>query len=196
VTCNHDEMRNVVPLAGFPRASAATIAGLILFLVSCTSSTNEPPPPLPEVGEEPSWPLPGAVQGIVGTWRDSDGKPVPSDRPLVMNVSQGAAHCGWGRLVFLVISWPLGFEVKGSAMSNPHIRLFVRLSTPEDLSASYFASPFDGNATLPRGARDTGYHRHGWHLWVKDSVIDRAVWLVHDDTVERWPASSDIILCA
>lgn len=44
-------------------------------------------------------------------------------------------------------------------------------------------------------ARDTGYHRHGWHLWVKDGAIDRAVWLVHGDTVERWPASKDIILC-
>jgi hypothetical protein len=190
-------MRNVVPfLSGFPRASVATIAGLLLLLASCTPSTEEPPPPLPEVGEELPQPLPAAVQETVGAWRDSEGKLVPSDRPLVMNVSQGATHCGWGRLVFLVISWPLGFEVKGSAMGNPHIRMFVRLSPPEDLSAApYFASTFDGNATLPTGARDTGYHRHGWHLWVKDGAIDRAVWLVHGDTVERWPASKDIILC-
>jgi hypothetical protein len=189
-------MRNVVPtLSGFPRAGAATIAGLLLFLASCTSSTEEPPPPLPEVGEELPQPLPGAVQKTVGAWRDSEGKLVPSDRPLVMDVWQGAKHCGWGRLAFLVISWPLGFEVK-SGISNRHIRMFVRLSTPEDLSASYFASAFDGNATLPTGARDTGYHRHGWHLWVKDTAIDRAVWLVHDDTVERWPASNDTILCA
>ena len=189
-------MRNVPTLSGFPRASAATIAGLLLFLASCTPSTEEPPPPLPEAGEEPPQSLPGAVQTTVGAWRDSEGKLVPSDRPLVMDVWQGAKHCGWGRLAFLVISWPLGFEVKGSAMTNPHIRMFVRLSTPEDLSASYFASTFDGNATLPTGARDTGFHRHGWHLWVKDRAIDRAVWLLHDDTLERWPASNDIILCA
>ena len=190
-------MAAAVPtLSGFTRASVATIAGLVLLLASCTSSTEEHSPPLPEVVEESPQRLPGAVQKTVGAWRDSEGKPVPSDRPLVMNVSQGATHCEWGRLVFFVISWPLGFEVKGSAMSNPHIRMFVRLSTPEDLSASYFASTFDGNATLPTGARDTGYHRHGWHLWVKDGAIDRAVWLVHDDTVERWPASNDIILCA
>lgn len=29
-----------------------------------------------------------------------------------------------------------------------------------------------------------------------DSAIDRAVWLVHDDTVERWPAAKEIIACA
>ena len=81
-------------------------------------------------------------------------------------------------------------------MSNRHTRMFVRLSTTGDLPTSSFASTFDANATLPANARDTGYHRDGWHLWVVDGAIDRAVWLVHDDTIERWPAAKENIACA
>jgi hypothetical protein len=113
-----------------------------------------------------------------------------------MDVWQGPTHCGWGRLVFLVISWPLGKEVPGAFMSDQHTRMFVRLSTTGDLPASDFTSKFDGSATLPPNARDTGYHRNGWRLWVVDKAIDRAVWLVNDDTVERWPAAKQIIACA
>jgi hypothetical protein len=80
-------------------------------------------------------------------------------------------------------------------MSNRHTRMFVRLSTTRALPASDFATTFDGSATLPTDARDTGYHRNGWQLWVVDGAIDRAVWLVHGDTVERWPAAKEIMAC-
>jgi hypothetical protein len=113
-----------------------------------------------------------------------------------MDVWQGPTHCGWGRLVFLVISWPLGTKVPGAFMSDPKTRMFVRLSTTGDLPASHFASTFDGSAALPANARDTGYHRNGWHLWVVDRAIEWAVWLVHDDRVERWPAATESIACA
>jgi hypothetical protein len=81
-------------------------------------------------------------------------------------------------------------------MSNRHTHMFVRLSTTGDLPAADFATTFDANATLPTNARDTGYHRNGWHLWIVDSAINRAVWLVHEDTVERWPAANEIVGCA
>ena len=90
-----------------------------------------------------------------------------------MDVWQGPTHCGWGNLVFLVISWPLGTEVPGAFMSDRRTRMFV-----------------------PCPVRDTGYHRNGWHLWVMHGAIDRAVWLVHGNTVERWPAAREIIACA
>ncbi len=81
-------------------------------------------------------------------------------------------------------------------MSDRRTKVFVRLATTGDLPASYFASTFDGRATLPADARDTGYHREEWHLWVVDEAIDRAIWLVHDDTVERWPAATESIACS
>jgi hypothetical protein len=183
-TYDRMEMRNLVPtLPGLSRTSSATIAGLLL-LASCVSS-DRPPPPLPD-----------AIGQTVGAWLDSEDKPLPRGQPFVMDVWQGLTHCGWGRLVFLVIAWPLGTEVPGGFMSDPHTRMFVRLSTTGDLPASYFATTFDGRATLPANARDTGYRRNGWHLWVVDAAIDRAVWLVHDETVERWPAAKEIIACA
>jgi hypothetical protein len=178
-------MRDVPLRSGFPRARSATIGGLLLLLASCVSSSSDPPPP----------PLPGAVGEMIGEWLDSEGKVLPRGQPFVMEVTQGPTHCGWGRLVFLLISLPLGTEVPGGFMSDPRTKMFVRLSTTGDLPASYFASTFDGSATLPANARDTGYHRNGWHLWVVDRAIDRAVWLVHDDTVERWPAATESIAC-
>lgn len=136
------EMRNVVPLSsGFSRASSATIAGLLLLLASCASGIPSPPP------------LPGAIQETVGAWFDSKGKALPRGQPFVMDVWQGPTHCGWGNLVFLVISWPLGTEVPGGFMSDQHTRMFVRLSTTGSLPASDFASTFEGSATLPTGAR-------------------------------------------
>jgi hypothetical protein len=70
------------------------------------------------------------------------------------------------------------------------------LSKFYDLPASDFATTFEANATLPTNARDTGYHRNGWHLWVVDSAINRAVWLLHEGKVERWPAAKEIFGCA
>jgi hypothetical protein len=74
--------------------------------------------------------------------------------------------------------------------------MFVRLSTTNDLEASDFATTFDPNAELPTDAHDTGFNRNAWHLWVSDDRIKRAVWLVHGDTVERWPAANHIFGCA
>src|SRR5215208_6731553 len=144
--------RFVGPPRTLRRAGSATLAGLLLLLASCSSS-SEPPPRLP-----------GAIQETVGGWFDSQGKPLPRGHPFVMDVWQGPTHCGWGNLVFLAISWPLGTRVPGAFMSNRHTRMFVRLSTTGDLPTTSFASAFDGNATLPGGARDTGYQRDGWHL--------------------------------
>ena len=58
------------------------------------------------------------------------------------------------------------------------------------------ATTFDPEAELPPASNDTGFTREGWHLWVDDSRIDRAVWLVNGDTVERWPATTEVFGCA
>lgn len=168
------------------RRLAATSWGVTLLLASCVGSSFDPPPS----------PLPVDLQSAVGTWYDSNGAPLPQGRPFVMTVWRGPTHCGWEDLLFLVISWPLGTEVRGPYLGSRDTRTFVRLSSTNDFAPSDFASTFDANAALPPGAYDTGYNRDGWHLWASDSRIGDAVWLVHDDSVERWPAEKRLIGCA
>lgn len=177
-------MRNIAFPVRFPRASPAAVAGLLVLLASCATSGDPAPPPLPD-----------PIQKAIGAWRDPSGEPLPRGQPFVMDVWQGPTHCGWGMLVFLVVTWPLGTEVPGPFMSDRRTHMFVRLSTAGALPASDFATTFDGRAILPADARDAGFHRNGWHLWVDDSAIDRAVWLVHDETVERWPAAKQVVAC-
>ncbi|MEO8292244.1 MAG: hypothetical protein ABI635_03815, partial [Actinomycetota bacterium] len=58
------------------------------------------------------------------------------------------------------------------------------------------ATTFDGHAQLPLAARNSGFTGGGWSLWVADGQIERAVWLLHGDTVERWPAAKEMFACA
>jgi len=157
----------------------------MVLLTSCVRSSDGEPPP----------PLGGDLQDAVGTWFDERGAPLPEGQPFVMDVWRGPTHCAWEDLLFLAISWPLGTEVPGPFMGSPRTHMFVRLSTTNDLEASDFATTFDPSAELPTDAYDTGYSRKSWHLWVSENRIKRAVWLVHGDTVERWPAAKHIFGC-
>lgn len=167
------------------RRLAPTSWGLIVLLATCTGSSFDPAPAA----------LPDDLQAAVGTWYDSNGAPLPNGKPFVMSVRRGPTHCGWEDLLFLVISWPLGTEARGPDFSS-NTRTFVRLSSTNAFAPSDFATTFDASAALPPGAYDTGYYRDGWHLWASDSRIDQAVWLVHDDSVERWPAEKRLMGCA
>ena len=74
--------------------------------------------------------------------------------------------------------------------------MFIRTSGGSSDLDFPLATTFDPEAELPPASNDTGFTREGWHLWVDDSRIDRAVWLVNGDTVERWPATTEVFGCA
>lgn len=64
------------------------------------------------------------------------------------------------------------------------------------LGRGFDVPPPDLHAELPADARSTGYHRGDWQLWVSDTDVDEAVYLVAaGGTVERWPRASTIIGC-
>jgi len=102
-------------------------------------------------------------------WTDARGRRLPV---TTISSSQGSEHCDWQSAHFLV----LGQGAKRA--------LYAR--DPEGVLSGLLTAPYDGDVTLPHGARDTGY-RHG----------ERALWLTADkkkayvrtpDGVEAWPA--------
>jgi hypothetical protein len=162
------------------------VCATALVLAAACEGTSDGPSPAP---------LPGDLQSAVGPWNGPDGESLPTDRPFVMDLYRGPTHCDWQDHLFLILSWPLGTQVRGPFMSSPHTHMFVRTSGSTELGAS-LATTFQPDAELPTSARDTGFTREGWHLWVVDSRIDVAVWLVNDDIVERWPAATEMLGCA
>ena len=140
---------------------------------------------------------------VTGDWTAPDGSIAPNgtegDGRLVMHSYEGAEHCGWTSATFLSLSWPVGTETSG----GEHTRQYVR--DPQGIfgmsfAATRIAGSFDGDATLPDDAADTGYHRGDWQLWIAPNSADRAVYLVNADpaaqgVVERWARAVDVIAC-
>jgi hypothetical protein len=157
----------------------------LVVAVSCESTSDGPSPA----------PLPGDLQAAVGTWYGPDGEPLPTGQPFVMDLYRGPTHCDWQDHLFLILSWPLGTRVTGPFMSSRHTRMFVRPPGTSTESDFPLATSFEPDAGLPPAARDTGFTRDGWHLWVDDSRIDTSVWLVNGSTVERWPAATEMVAC-
>jgi hypothetical protein len=111
-------------------------------------------------------------------WEDADGNRVPTTD---VTSFPGAEHCDWQDVTFLM----LGGERKG--------RQFLRDLDGE--LADQTRTTYDGSATLPDTARDTGFHRDGRELWVsRDAayLVDRS----DPGDVERWPAAKEPIFCA
>jgi hypothetical protein len=97
----------------------------------------------------------------VDIWLDSEGNRVPTSTVT----SYEAQHCGWESVTFLTIN----------------DRQY--LGDPDGVLSDVVW--FDGNATLPADATDTGFQHEGRHLWIS---ADQAVaYLVDGNHVEAWP---------
>ena len=130
-------------------------------------------------------------EGIVGTWYDSEGEPVPDGSEdgdsLVLHVFNGPAHCGWRSVVFLHLAWPVG-EPGGE------FRQYLR-DADGSTGAPDLQSRLDLTASLPDDAQDTGFRRGDWELWV--SGDGASVYLTDGaDVTERWPRATEKVLCA
>lgn len=112
-------------------------------------------------------------------WTGPDGRRLPV---TTVNSSAGAAHCDWQQAHFL--------ELGGAGGART---LYAR--DPEGvLPASMLTSRYYPDAALPAGARDTGYRRDGWSLWL---TADRSTAYVRTSHgVEAWPAVRKGLGCA
>jgi len=117
----------------------------------------------------------------IGVWEDESGERVPVTR---IQSFQGAEHCSWTDITFLLV----GREETAD--------WYVRDPNGGDFSGLLRTS-FAGEASLPKGAIDTGLRRDGRQLWIgPDEEAAYLVSLNDSQDVERWPAAKQPIRCA
>ena len=94
--------------------------------------------------------------------------------------------CGRAKAAILHIGRPLG------ATLDPLDRWeYVRDPAGEFLAEQWVTAPYDGDATMPDDAANSGWTNGNIDLWISPSDLDRAVYMVRGDTVERWPRAAD-----
>lgn len=124
-----------------------------------------------------------------GVWT-IDGERV-ADGVIITHV--GPEHCGWESARLLHIGDPLGSAKESGRDVNQYIR------DPEGVFSGFadrFSTTYDPEAVLPGGAEFSGYARNGVELWISESQLDTAVYMVDGSRVERWPRADPIFLCA
>jgi hypothetical protein len=115
-----------------------------------------------------------------GVWQQADGRQAPTDDVMTL---KGAQRCNWQDVSFIEVN--RSSARPGQYVHDPTGQLSGRLRT------SYAA-----RVTLPAAARDSGWRRGGYALWLQRR--GDAAYLVNlaDPTdVERWPRSRQYIRC-
>ena len=129
-----------------------------------------------------------SAQGSNNIWT-VDGEHVPTE---IIISHTGPEHCGWESATLLHIGSPLGSVMESGRDVNQYLRdpegVFTQLT-------DRLRSTYDPNADLPSDAKFSGYVRDGVELWVSQSQIDNAIYMIDGSRVERWPKAEPIILC-
>ncbi|HYH92141.1 MAG TPA: hypothetical protein VD763_03195 [Candidatus Saccharimonadales bacterium] len=175
-------------------AALAVMVTLFVFL-GCAPTTPSPTPSAIATGEveltareigdrvlppPPTAPYPGVPWTM-------DGRQVDTG---VIALAPGPEHCGWESSLFLTMGWPLG----RIAETSLEARLYLR--DPEGIHAPALTrGRFAGDVALPEGAFHTGYRYGPDELWVDVDTVDREVYLVRGDVVERWSRASELLGC-
>ncbi|MDH6514653.1 hypothetical protein M2163_008372 [Streptomyces sp. SAI-135] len=106
-------------------------------------------------------------------WTDRAGERVPTSE---VSSRPGDDHCGWSEVHFLDLG------------GREYARDPESLLEPGVLTASY-----DGSATLPPDARDTGYRYEERELWLADD--SRSAYVRTPQGVEAWPLLGEEVAC-
>ena len=94
--------------------------------------------------------------------------------------------CDNGHAAILQIGRPLG------AAMDPLVRWeYVRDPADEFLEQRWLTERYDGDTESPDDAADTGWTNGNIDLWISPSDLDRAIYLVRNGTVERWPRATE-----
>jgi hypothetical protein len=117
-------------------------------------------------------------------WCDADGRGRGiQEEQLVMLTRY---PCDRGQAAILHIGRPLG------APTDPLVRWeYVRDPAGEFLALRWLTEPYAGDSTLPDDAAYTDWTNGNIELWISPSELDRAVYVVRGETIERWPRASE-----
>lgn len=115
----------------------------------------------------------------LGVWQDRNGRPAPLAQ---VESVPGEEWCDYAGVSFV------------QAGRYPHERAYVR--DTDHQATRYLRVAYDGAASLPPGAVDSGYHRDGRELWFgPDATAVYLVSLTDKMDVERWPAVKPGVGC-
>lgn len=110
-------------------------------------------------------------------WVDRAGNELPS---TIIQSDVGPEHCGWQSATILSVG------VTGPTVGEQYLR------DPRGLFLDYTDGTYDGDTKLPAGAKESGYHRGEWTLW----LTPNAAYVVTPSHVERWPVADQRPGCA
>ncbi len=115
-----------------------------------------------------------------GVWLDADGTTVSSGRVMTLH---GTERCGWKDVTFIEVGRATGRPVQ--LVRDPSGALDKKL-----------LSTYDEHVLLPTEARDSGFRRGGFALWMQP--FGDAAFMVNlaDPTdVQRWPRARAVLRC-
>jgi ABC-type amino acid transport substrate-binding protein len=126
----------------------------------------------------------GSDASAVGIWRDEEGRTVES--------IAGPEHCDWQSATFLYAE--TDFDEPGATAERQQF-----LRDPEGVLSGEVVVAYDGSASLPDAAVDTGLRLESMEFWAEptdDPSGPEAVYVVEGDSVERWPRTREEVACA
>ena len=113
----------------------------------------------------------------VGRWIDRAGNPVPDER---MQVWTGADHCGTASTKFMALTWPLDRPATYESRMESYV-----WQPPDDFVRPEYVTP-GVVETMPADAENTGFHRGRLTLWVSESNLRKAVFVMDGDEIQQW----------
>src|SRR5687768_11555798 len=102
----------------------------------------------------------------------------------------GSGHCGWESATFIFIGWPPGTVALNASGS----RLYIR--DPYGVVDGRYQELLERDVKLPSDARPTGHRLGAIELYTSPSDDDRWIYVAGPSSVERWPRSHPMTLCA
>jgi hypothetical protein len=124
-------------------------------------------------------------------WTTANGEQVPDGTIHTLIADD---HCGWESSTLLHIGSPIGTVMDYGTNFHQYIRDPESVYIHPGLARS-FKTTFNPNATPPLDAKFSGFNRDGVELWISDSELDSAVYMISESSTERWPKADPPIFC-
>jgi hypothetical protein len=128
------------------------------------------------------------VTNPVGRWFDRAGNPVSDER---LQVWTGSDHCDTASTRFLALAWPLDVT---EPLEPTRMESYV-WQPPDDFLRPEYVTP-GVVETMPADAENTGFHRGRLTLWVSESNLRKAVFVMDGDEIQQWAFIPGAGFCA
>ena len=148
-------------------------------VLACSGGLGSPEEPAQAFDNPPAWP------GYQWSYRgEKVGGPV-------ITTAAGPEHCGSQSATLMTLGWPPGTPSPTAAGARQYVR-----DPRQALPSRYLKGQLDLHAHLPAGAVATGLGLGALSIYLGPDGGDSAVFVTGRHSVERWPRSDPMTLCA